>query len=524
MIRFRNGWLLVRLLVLLILQGVAVSWAGAVESDYAQTDSKRCASCHQLGDHSPVDTMLASVHGPAQAGTPMNGKGCEQCHGSSAAHAESPTTIKPGVSFGPTWTDPVAQQNGVCLSCHEKNIAKHWREGRHGQENLTCVSCHDLHSTDTKMTAEKQLHACTQCHKVQKQGMHHLGKDLEKGLGCATCHNPHANPKPVVSLLQNRSEGCRTCHDLKAMQASVDVSEKAKIYHKAMARVDRTCIDCHRLAAHVAMDEITPPQTAAKNVVTLFAPGQANYDWIISDHPGAQPFRQGRNCSQCHGGEQAEMGKKLAPKRALSSVDARLDFAVLKQQQLLQVTVRWQGSVDDGSVALMLDDGSDQQFTHAGCWAACHNDLPGQEKNRGQAITKYLGAALKQQRSVGRYAIYHDDATLQGMLAEGHYVELWRAQLAGGKLTATRSYEVLSARSADDKPVISARASYANGEWTVVFSKPLQGSGKAIVSGREYTFGVAIHGAGDEKSAHWVSLPMTFGLNLSDVDFPIRVK
>lgn len=518
---FRTGLLL----AILLLQGLGLTAAMAQSepaSGYSQAGSTLCSSCHDLGDQSPVHGMLSSVHGSGEAGTPMQQKGCEQCHGPSAAHTQAPTKVKPGVSFGPTWTDPVQQQNGVCLTCHEKNVAKHWSDGLHGKENLTCVTCHQLHATDTKMTPERQQQSCTQCHKVQKQGMHHLGKDLDQGVACAQCHDPHANPKAVVSLLQNRSEGCRSCHDLKSMQASAAVSEKAKTYHKAMANLNRTCIDCHQSVAHVAMDQIAPAITSSHEVVTLFSPGQANFDWILTDHPGAQPFRQGRNCSQCHGGEQAAMGKQLAPKRAVSSLDARLNFAVVNQR--LQVTVRWKAAVEGGSVALMLDDGSDEQFTHAGCWAACHNDLPGQEKSRGASITKYLGASLKQQRSVGRYAIYHDEATLQGMMQQGHYAELWRAQLSQGGLHQIASYQVLAARNADAAPVISAQASYQNGEWTVVFSKPLSGTGKAISQGKEYTFGIAIHGAGEEKSGHWVSLPMTFALGRSDVDFPVKVK
>ena len=481
-----------------------------------------CNSCHKLGENSPVHAMMNSVHGKPTADTPMGQKGCAQCHGSSQSHIQSPTRSKPDVSFGPTWSDSVSLQDQACLGCHEKDTTPHWNNSLHGQENLSCVTCHDLHTTNTAMTVAKQMETCTQCHKVQKDGMHHLGKDLEKGVGCASCHDPHANPKPVVTLLANRSEGCRTCHDLKAMQTSAEVSEKAKTYHKAMASLDRTCIDCHRSVAHVALDQIEPAVVDRHDQVTLFAPGKANFDWIRTDHPGAQPFRQGRNCTQCHAGEQVEMGKKLVPDRAQSSINARLQLAVVNNQ--LQVTVRWQGAADDGAVALMLDDGSDEQFRRAGCWAACHNDLPGQDKNHGKAITKYLGASLKQQRTVGRYAVYHDEATLKEMLEQGHYVELWRAQLKDGKLVEASSYHILSARDADPQAVVKASAQYQQGQWTVTFTKPLEGNGKVIRPGKEYTFGVAIHGAGQEKSGHWVSLPMTFGLNVQDVDFPVKVK
>ena len=511
-------------LILLGLCFCSLGFAATGGDGYSREGTPLCSGCHDLGKHSPVQFMLMSAHGDAtKSGTPMAEKGCESCHGPSAAHAKSPTTVKPGISFGPNWTNSVQQQNAVCEACHQKNVAKGWEQGVHHREKLTCVTCHDLHVSD-KVLVDQQAEVCTVCHKKQKTGIHHEADSLDKIPPCAMCHDPHRNPTPQVTMLKNRSDGCRSCHDLVAMQQDPAVSEKAKTYHKAMAQPDRTCIDCHKGVAHVALNQIPAAVVGDKSAapVTLFYPAHANFDWINTEHPGAQPFRQGRNCSQCHVGEEADMGRKLATDKRVSSLDARLDFK-LQNKQLL-VTVRWQGSPDDYDVALMLDDGSDEQFTRAGCWATCHNDLPGMEKNRGQAITKYLSASLERERSVGRYAVQFDEATLDAMMAKGHYVELWRAKLGAGKLAEVTSYHILGARDPDATPIIKASAAYANGTWTVTFMKPLGGSGKAIVPGREYTFGVAIHGKGQEKSDHWVSLPMTFGINMRDVDFAIKVK
>lgn len=513
----------IKLILLAMLLALPGMHAGAADqAGYSKGGTEQCSGCHDLGDHSPVQFMLMNAHGDAKKpGTPMAEKGCESCHGPSAAHTQSPTRVKPGISFGPKWTNSVAEQNAVCEACHQKNVAKGWQQGVHHRENLTCVTCHDLH-TDDKVLIDAQAEVCTVCHKAQKTGMHHLADSLDKVPPCAQCHNPHLNPAPQVTLLANRSEGCRGCHDLQAMQQDAGVSDAAKTYHKAMARTDRTCIDCHREVAHVALNQMPAPVVGDKpaSTITLFYPGKANFDWINTAHPGAQPFRQGRNCSQCHVGEQAQMGATLATDDRVAFVDANLDFRIQGKQ--LQVTLRWKGSADDSDVALMLDDGSDEQFTRAGCWATCHNDLPGMDKNRGQPITKYLSASLQQQREVGRFAVPFDDAALAEMVSKGHFVELWRANLAGGKLASVQSYQILGAREADPQPKIQASARYNNGEWTVVFSKPLQGAGKAIVKDKEYTFGIAIHGKGQEKSGHWVSLPMTFGINVRDVDFAVR--
>lgn len=495
--------------------------AAPAPDGYSKEGSTLCSSCHDLGDHSPVQFMQSSAHGDAsKKGTPMAQRGCESCHGPSAAHADSPTRMKPGISFGPKWTDSVAQQNDACVHCHQNNVAKGWQQGVHHRENLTCVTCHDLH-VDDKVLIDAQAGVCTVCHKPQKAGIHHMADSLDKIPPCAQCHNPHLNPAAQVTLLASRSEGCRSCHDLQAMQDDAKVSEAAKTYHKAMARTDRTCIDCHRAVAHVALDRMPAPVVGDKpaSAITLFYPGKANFDWINTAHPGAQPFRQGRNCTQCHAAEEADMGSKLATDERVAFVNANLDFKL--QGNVLQVTVRWKGSADDVDVALMLDDGSDEEFTRAGCWATCHNDMPGMDRNRGQPITKYLSASLQQQRAVGRFAVQFDDATLDAMVAKGHFVELWRANLAAGALKSVQSYQILGAREADATAKIKATARFSNGEWTVVFSKPLSGAGKAIARGKEYTFGVAIHGKGKAKSGHWVSLPMTFGINVRDVDFAV---
>ena len=44
--------------------------------------------------------------------------------------------------------------------------------------------------------------------------------------------------------------------------------------------------------------------------MTLFYPGQASLEWVLkgSDHGGARVFKKGERCSECHRGEEADMG------------------------------------------------------------------------------------------------------------------------------------------------------------------------------------------------------------------------
>ena len=101
-------------------------------------------------------------------------------------------------------------------------------------------------------------------------------------------------------------------------------------------------------------------------------------------------------------------------------------------------------------------------------------------------------------------------------------VEMWRAKLSAGSLETVKTYSILAERKADTKALVTASAQFSEGRWAVVFTKPLEGSGKAIIPGKTYTFGLAIHGPGLKDANHWVSLPMTFSLDNFDTYFIAR--
>lgn len=491
---------------------------------YSEGGSEQCLSCHDFSKDSPVHPMMQGAHGDLNnPETPMAQKGCEHCHGPSAKHILSPTSTKPAVSFGPKWSDGVAEQSGACLQCHQSNTAHNWPTALHQRNNLTCATCHDLHVADQAvLNPATQADVCMVCHKVQKKGVHHLEQQLGENPPCVVCHDPHADPSPVVKLLQNRSEGCRHCHDFRAMQMSPAVSDQAKQYHKAMANKDKTCIDCHFGVSHSPPNSFPPPRLGGlvRADVPLFYPGQSDVDWILSGHAGAQSFRQGRNCLQCHDGDQAAMGAALADKGQTASIESSIDFAL--QSGVMTVAIRWKGDANDAAVSLMLDDGSDEDFGRAGCWATCHSDLPAMTKNKGQQLTKYLAASRLQQKSIGRPALVKDQATLNEMLNSGHAIEMWRANLNSGGLGNVETASILAQRKANPSALVNASANYNDGVWNVVFRKPLTDSGKAITSGKTYTFGYAIHGNDESGAKHWVSLPMTFSLDSIDSDFIVK--
>ena len=506
-----------RISVLCCLLAASTTAFAQPQGDSSAQGAKQCLSCHDFGPESPVHNVLAGSHGDMAAG-----QGCEDCHGPSASHTQAPTQTSPGVSFGPRWSATSAAQDGQCLACHEDNVGQHWQDSLHMVNNLTCVTCHDIHAEQDKVLFDKQqAEVCTVCHKVQKKGIHGMEKRAARNPPCTECHNPHDHESAETEMLNNRSEGCRSCHDLVRMAGQDRVSDRAKSYHKVMVQADRTCIDCHQGITHAPADSVPAmvPVPVSNRQVTLFYPGMVGTDWLLQDHPGSQPLRQGANCQQCHRGEEAQMGAKQASNMPVASRDVQVGFAL--ENDKLRITLQWQGPQDDADIALMWGDGGDESFRRGGCFAACHSDLPGMSRDRGQQTDKYLWASRSQQQRIGQPSLVKDKAALARLLSDGDFVEMWRVQLASGTVeTATLLADV----NWQPAKLIEINKSYIDGQWTVELRRPLGNTTgrKGFTAEGKYTFGVALHGAGNPGNKHWVSLPLTFSFKGDETDFKVE--
>ena len=485
--------------------------------------STACLACHDFGPDSPVHALLAGSHGLSGDDEAMAGRlGCPDCHGVSAAHAEAPTRVSPDVSFGPRWTASPAAQDAQCLACHEQETASNWQHSLHMLNNLTCVTCHDLLTWGDKvLLEEEQAEVCTTCHKAQKQGIHGMQEIVRRNPPCSACHNPHDHESAETEMLKNDSAGCRVCHDPLSMQAIYSPSEKANSDHQTTQQADRTCLDCHRGIAHAATDSVTAmvPEALSSKQVTLFYPGAADSDWLRQSHPGSQPMRQGRNCQQCHRGEEAAMGEVQANGREPAYRDIQIAFS-LEGDQLL-ISLEWQGPEDESSLSLMWGGHENEVFRRGGCFAACHSDMPGMTQDRGQQSSKYLIASRVQPQRTGQPALIKDTSALEEMMARGEFAELWRIQLQSN--TAEQSLVLAEARwePAND---ISIDKSYRDGRWNLVIRRKLQNTENRLgfTKKDKYTFGIALNGASTPGGSHWVSLPMTFSFEGDETDFKVE--
>jgi predicted CXXCH cytochrome family protein len=507
----------------LLLSGLAC-WLflpGTVVLAEQHSDAQQCLQCHDYGADSPVHALLEGSHGLAGDAEAMAGrKGCQDCHGDSEAHTRAPTRNTPETSFGPRWSASAGDQDGRCLSCHEENVAKNWRHALHMHNNLTCVTCHDIHQDLDKVLDEpRQAEVCTTCHKVQKQGIHGMERRAKRNPPCSTCHNPHDHESAATEMLKNRSAGCLQCHDLARMAQSERVSAKAKSYHKVMTSQERTCIDCHQGIAHAPVDSALPllPSPLTGRDVTLFYPGQTDSHWLTQEHPGSQPLRQGAYCQRCHRGEEAELGAALGDD--LSAITARtVNLSFATDDSELIIRLQWQGSELDETVALMWGDSRHQAFGRGGCFAACHNDMPGMSADRGRVSDKYLQISRAQQQQLGMPAIVKDQPALDQLMAQGQFVELWQANLKTGEIETTT---ILEKAHRQKENLTGIKAHYENGTWTLELNRELTTlySGINFSAGESYTLGIALISADHQGKEHLVSLPMTLSFGGNDTDF-----
>jgi cytochrome c-type protein NapC len=274
--------------------------------------------------------------------------------------------------------------------------------------------------------------------------------------------------------------------------------------------------------------------------VELLYPGQASWEWTLTekDHSGAPKFRAGKNCRECHDGEQKDMGQRIATGEKLEpapiegkpgGVKAKVRFAHDAERLYAQIVFTpgpasgtKQDADESAHVTVMIDDGTVKEFTRAGCWAACHDDAIGMASApAGVSLTKYLGASRAKLSRQGGGENYKPDADLGALAGQGAFLEFWQAELEPGQDARAASGWILDKRHAHEPPISTATATFANGAWTVELSRPLAGGEKrkALQPGKTYSVGFAIHDDYAEHRYHYVSLEHTLSLDAGTADF-----
>ena len=154
---------------------------------FLRSPDKACTDCHKEQAYG-----MHGKHGQATNPNNLAPVTCTNCHGlPSPQHREG---VKDVMRFSDSFNDqqsalqdklsgandtqsdeayPIAEQNGVCMSCHEPKPLREalWAHDVHATK-LSCTSCHALHPAKEPMVgiAEKsRIKICVDCHSKQHQ-------------------------------------------------------------------------------------------------------------------------------------------------------------------------------------------------------------------------------------------------------------------------------------------------------------------------------------------------------------------
>ncbi len=273
--------------------------------------------------------------------------------------------------------------------------------------------------------------------------------------------------------------------------------------------------------------------------IVLFYPGQLSWEMLLtqSQHSGADKFRDGKNCRQCHEGEEAASGKLLVADKSSEkepiagkpgSVKANIKTANDGENLLIRIAFDPGQQPDAGmepkyptQVAVMIDDGKVAEVARGGCFAMCHDNAARMPSAApGADTTKYLARSRVKMSRNGGDEIKPADQ-VEKLRAEGAVVEYWQARLGAGAGPVVVDGTVLEKRSENAKPTVTATATETNGAWVVVFSRKMTAGApyKDVVAGKTYTVGFAIHAGHTAHRFHYVSLEKTLMINQGTADF-----
>jgi cytochrome c-type protein NapC len=277
--------------------------------------------------------------------------------------------------------------------------------------------------------------------------------------------------------------------------------------------------------------------------IVLLYPGQASWEWVLSDHSASKTVRTGSKCRECHDTEEADMGKKLATGKKMEpapiagkpgSIPVNVKFT--RDAARLYARLTWKdtgfhsGSRKDAEhpvkVAMMIGTKQVKESSIAGCWGACHDDATGMA---GAADTKrslYLGASRTAITRRGGGDNVKPDAELASLVAGGNFLEFWQAEVKGDLSVNVKDGYIFEKRNTSKIPLVEANAELKNGTWTVTMSRKLKVEEKgryALQPEQSYNIGFALHDDYAEGRIHYVSFGYTLALDKGGADF-IAVK
>lgn len=275
--------------------------------------------------------------------------------------------------------------------------------------------------------------------------------------------------------------------------------------------------------------------------IVLLYPATLSWEMLLTqaEHSGADKFRDGRTCRQCHDGEESNSGgllvadkksEPLAIPGKPGSITAKVKTAHDGENIYIQLAVDAGKQPDAGmdkdfetKVAFMFDDGKVNEAANGGCWIACHDNMAKMPSGGEGDITKYLmRSRAKMARSGGAELKSADE--LQKIRDAGQYLEYWQARLNPGAAPNVVDGTVLEKRAETQSAVATAEATQVDGKWVVTLARKMAVGApyKAFQAGTTYTVGFAVHAGHSAQRFHYVSLEKTLVIDKGKADFVAR--
>ncbi len=267
------------------------------DAEFAPNDPGICMLCHSSSSPVAADGILQSVHGmvgsPDSPFTPGQ-SACQSCHGPSATHlglSQDGSRPLPAIVFGRH--RPAAQQDAMCLGCHEQDAGHEWLGSPHEFAELSCSGCHKVHdAVDPSLTFEGKTSLCVNCHpRQQAETLFASSHPIRSGqMTCADCHAPHGGSGPAALLQPTLNDQCFQCH-----------AEKRGPFLWEHAPVSEDCSNCHKShgSNHRNLLQARTPFLCQQCHLAPFHPSNAESGVGIPPR-GASTNLVGRDCSNCH--------------------------------------------------------------------------------------------------------------------------------------------------------------------------------------------------------------------------------